>query len=148
MKNLIALLFMFYVFTGCAQKEFTNVQKGYAAEGYDVVAYFENKAVEGKKQFELNHNGIVYRFVSQENQESFKQDPEKFIPQYGGYCAYAIATKSEKVSINPKAFEIRDGKLYLFYHTVFANTLEMWLNENPEQLKIQADQNWVNIVNE
>jgi len=69
-----------------------------------------------------------------------------YMPQYGGYCAYAIAKKGEKVSINPKTFEIRDNKLYLFYDMFFTNTLDMWLENNPEQLKKQADDNWIKII--
>ena len=80
-----------------------------------------------------------------ENLEKFNADPEYYTPQYGGYCAYAIGKNGDKVKIDPKTFEIRDGKLYLFYHTFFANTLEKWLEEGAEELKKDADKNWIKI---
>ena len=64
------------------------------------------------------------------------------MPQYGGWCAYAMADKGEKVSINPKTFEIRDGKLYLFYNSWGTNTLDLWKKENVKGLQKKADQNW------
>ena len=62
--------------------------------------------------------------------------------QYGGYCAYAIAVDSKKVSINPKTFEIRDGKLYLFYNAWGTNTLKLWQKENVKGLQEKADKYW------
>ena len=68
---------------------------------------------------------------------------KKYTPQYGGYCAYAIAIKSKKVSINPESFEVKDGKLYLFYNAWGTNTLELWKKENKMKgLQIKADKNW------
>jgi len=64
-------------------------------------------------------------FSTKENLETFKKMPKKHMPQYGGYCAYAIGKNGEKVSINPKTFEIRDGKLYLFYNSWGTNTLKL-----------------------
>ena len=76
----------------------------------------------------------------------FQKNPKKYIPQYGGYCAYAIGKSSEKVSINPKTFEIRNDKLYLFYNSWGTNTLKPWKQETPEKLKNQADINWIKIT--
>jgi YHS domain-containing protein len=119
-----------------------NTKKGYAAEGYDVVSYFSNEAKEGLKQFSTKYDGVKYKFSSEENLNTFKSKPEKYLPQYGGYCAYAIALKSKKVSVNPKTFEIRDGKLYLFYNSWGTNTLELWKKENVKGLQEKADYNW------
>jgi len=80
--------------------------------------------------------------VSASNLEIFKLDPAKYTPQYGGYCAYAIGKTGEKVSINPKTFEIRDGKLYLFYNAWGVNTLALWSKEGAQDLKRKADENW------
>ena len=68
-----------------------------------------------------------------------------YVPQYGGYCAYAIADKGKKVSIDPETFEIRDGKLYLFYNAWGTNTLKMWLKEDVKGLQEKADKNWEDI---
>lgn len=124
-----------------------NLKKGYVAEGYDVVEYFNNKAVEGKSNFATTHDSVKYKFVSQKNLDAFLATPEKYVPQYGGYCAYAIAEKSKKVGIDPETFEIRDGKLYLFYNSWGTNTLELWKKENVKGLQKKADQNWEAIKN-
>ncbi len=119
-----------------------NQKKGAVARGYDEGAYFNNKAVKGSKKITTVYEGATFRFSNPENLAAFKKDPTKFVPQYGGYCAYAIGKKGEKVGINPKTFEIRDGKLYLFYNAWGTNTLELWLEEKPNELVRQADKNW------
>ena len=141
MKNLLFLLLVGLQF-GFAQSIDYNTKKGYVAEGYDVVAYFENKAIEGNKTYTVTYDGVKYKFVSQEHLDAFQQHPEKYIPQYGGYCAYAMGESGKKVNINPETFEIRDGKLYLFYNAWGTNTLELWLKEDVKGLQKKADQNW------
>ena len=123
-----------------------NTKKGYAAEGYDVVAYFTSAAKEGKKKYTTTYEDVNYKFSSEQNLNTFVENPSKFVPQYGGYCAYAVAKSGKKVGINPKSFQIKDNKLYLFYATVFADTLEKWNEEGPDALQKNADANWENIV--
>ena len=112
------------------------------AKGYDVVAYFDNEPKEGLGAFTTTYNGIKFKFSSQGNQDTFIKNPEKYIPQYGGYCAYAIAENAKKVDINPKTFEVRDGKLYLFYNSWGNNTLKKWLKKDVKGLQEKADSNW------
>ena len=147
MKPFILLLFLGVSTILPAQQIDYNTKKGFVAEGYDVVAYFNNKAENGDKKFATEYEGVKFKFSSKENLETFKESPKKYVPAYGGYCAYAIGVKGEKVSINPKTFEIRDGKLYLFYNSWGTNTLELWQKEGEEQLKIKADKNWNKIIN-
>ncbi len=141
MKHFVIAL-LFITSTISAQSIEYNTKKGYVAEGYDVVSYFNDKAEEGQKKYSAEYDGVKYKFISQEHLITFKSDPEKYTPQYGGYCAYAIAVKAEKVGINPKTFEIRDGKLYLFYNSWSTNTLELWKKENVKGLQVKADKNW------
>ncbi|HKK11191.1 MAG TPA: YHS domain-containing (seleno)protein [Flavobacteriaceae bacterium] len=141
MKNLLFFLFVgFHV--GFAQSIDYNTKKGYVAEGFDVVAYFDHKAVEGNKEYTTTYDGVKYKFISQEHLDAFQQHPEKYIPQYGGYCAYAMGESGKKVNINPETFEIRDGKLYLFYNAWGTNTFELWLKDDVKGLQEKADQNW------
>ncbi|WP_296380697.1 YHS domain-containing (seleno)protein [Winogradskyella sp.] len=119
-----------------------NTKKGFAAKGYDVVAYFNNGAIEGSKVYSTTFNGVKYKFHSQKNLDTFLKNPKAFIPQYGGYCAYAVATNSKKIDIDPKSFEIRDGKLYLFYNSWGNNTLKKWLEKDVKGLQNKADLNW------
>ncbi len=141
MKYFILLIAFISNLTFAQQIDY-NTKKGFVANGYDVVAYFNNEAIEGSKQFITGHDGVNYKFSSQKNLDTFKNNPDKYIPEYGGYCAYAIAIKSKKVSINPKTFEIRDGKLYLFYNSWGTNTLNLWKKEHVKGLQKKADQNW------
>ncbi|MFI1772984.1 YHS domain-containing (seleno)protein [Thalassobellus citreus] len=95
MKRLIILLLLVSS-VAFSQTTDYNTKKGFVANGYDVVAYFNNKVLEGNKTYTTKHDGVYYKFVSRENLNTFKESPKKFIPQYGGYCAYAIATKANK----------------------------------------------------
>lgn len=143
MRRLFILLFLAISTTvSFAQKSNFNVQKGAVAKGYDMVAYFSNTAVKGNTQFSTTHDGATFLFSSEENLKMFKESPEKYVPQYGAYCAYAMGVKGKKVPVNPETFEIRDGKLYLFYNKGRTNTLELWTEEGPEKLKEKADKNW------
>jgi YHS domain-containing protein len=123
-------------------KKHFNLKKGLAIEGYDPVAYFkQNKAVEGKKEFAIFHQGATYYFASAENKEMFKNDPAKYEPAYGGWCAYAMGANGEKVEVDPGTFKITNGRLFLFYNKFFNNTLKDW-NKDENSLKLKADENW------
>jgi len=147
MKKVVFGLLVSIGFLLNAQTIDYNTNKGYVAEGYDVVAYFNNSAEKGNKKFTTTHDNVKYKFSSEENLNTFKANPEKYVPQYGGYCAYAVAVKGEKVSINPKTYQIRDGKLYLFYNSWGTNTLNYWDKESPDDLVKKADTNWETIKN-
>ena len=124
------------------RKKHFNLEGGIAIKGYDPVTYFtQNKAVKGKKELAVSHQGILYYFSSAENKEAFKANPFKYEPEYGGWCAYAMGNSAEKVSIDPETFKIVNGKLYLFYNRFFTNTLKDW-NKNEATLKKNADVNW------
>ncbi|WP_298339956.1 YHS domain-containing (seleno)protein [uncultured Algibacter sp.] len=144
MRSLI-IIFTITISSLSAQTIDYNLKKGYAANGYDVVSYFNNKAIEGNRNFTATYDNTKYKFSSENNLNTFKKDPKMYIPQYGGYCAYAVAIKSNKVSINPKTFKINEGKLYLFYNAWGTNTLELWQKQNESELQKKADVNWENI---
>ena len=144
MKRLITILLIGFALTVNAQSIDYNINDGFVAEGYDVTEYFNNKAVKGNSKFIYTHDNVKYRFASQANLDKFKKKPNKYVPEYGGYCAYAIA-KGKKVDVDPKTFEIRDGKLYLFYNSWGTNTLKKWIKEGATSLQSEADKNWVQL---
>ncbi|MFT5257388.1 MAG: YHS domain-containing protein [Arenicella sp.] len=146
MKNFTTILLITISTTFFAQEY--NLKKGYVAEGYDVVSYFSNTAEKGDTAYTAVFEGVKFKFVSKQNLEIFKSTPKKYRPAYGGFCAYAVGAKAERVSINPETFEIRAGKLYLFYNAWGTNTFKMWQEEGAEQLKEKADKNWVKIKKE
>lgn len=125
-----------------AQDNNYNTEDGYVAGGYDVVEYFNNQAIEGDQKYTVSHDGVKYKFSKKENLTTFKLNPDKYVPQYGGWCAYAIGDSGEKVSIDPETFQILDGKLYLFYNRFFTNTLDYWNKKGPKKLREKADKNW------
>lgn len=126
-------------------KKHFNLDDGIAIKGYDPVAYFTTgKAVKGSKYFGVYSEGATYYFSSAANKELFKASPAKYQPEYGGWCAYAMGAKGEKVNIDPETFKIVNGKLYLFYNKFFNNTVKDW-NKDETNLKNKADINWVKI---
>ncbi|HLN95748.1 MAG TPA: YHS domain-containing (seleno)protein [Flavobacterium sp.] len=118
-----------------------NLEKGLAIQGYDPVAYFSKKAVKGKKELAASYKGATYWFANAADREAFLKDPERYEPQYGGWCAYAMGANGEKVEVDPETYKILDGKLYLFYNAYFNNTLKSW-NKDEGNLKKKADSNW------
>jgi YHS domain-containing protein len=139
--------FLLILFSTILYAQEYNLQKGFVAEGYDVVAYFSNIIEKGDVKLTTVYDGAKFKFSTKENLEIFKKAPKKYIPAYGGYCAYAIGAKDKKVSIDPETFEIRDGKLYLFYNSWGTNTLELWEDDGAEKLKEKADKNWKKMNN-
>lgn len=128
------------------QPSHTNIdKKGLAIQGYDPVAYFMDGATIGSEQIQFTVFGSTYYFSSLENKNLFQKNPEKYIPQYGGWCAYALGLGPDKVKINPETFKIIDDKLYLFYDFKGTNTLTLW-NEDEEALYIKAEENWLKIT--
>jgi YHS domain-containing protein len=124
-----------------------NLDDGIAIQGYDPVAYFTSKeAVEGKKEFQYQHENATYYFSSSATRDAFIKNPSAYKPQYGGWCAYAMGASGEKVEIDPETFKVFDGKLYLFYNAYFNNTLPKW-NKDETDLKTKADENWKAIIN-
>ena len=92
---------------------FTGATPGVAINGYDTVAYFtQGKPVEGSVDHVENWSGVTWRFASEENRALFAANPQKYAPQYGGFCAYAVAQGS-KAKTEPDAFTVFDNKLYL-----------------------------------
>ncbi|MDC8002522.1 YHS domain-containing (seleno)protein [Aureisphaera galaxeae] len=146
MKKIILLLGIIFMSLPVLGQDHVNLKNNYAAQGYDVVSYFQDHPQKGDKKYTHTHEGVRYRFASKENLMAFQANPDKYIPQYGGYCAYAIAKKGEKVGVNPKTYLISDEKLYLFYNSWGVNTLEKWNEEGAETLQKEADERWQDIV--
>ena len=142
----VAILFTSLAFIGCKTNGLYNYNKAnLAVEGYDVLSYFQGTPLKGKAAFSTNYKGGLYYFVNKENLAQFNLDPERYIPAYGGWCAYAIGNSAKKVSINPKTFKIKDDKLLLFYNKLGINTLKKW-NKQEAELSKKADKNWSEII--
>ena len=118
--------------------------RGLAIKGYDPVAYFtDGGPVEGSSDFEHKWNGATWRFASAAHRDLFAADPGKYAPQYGGYCAWAVS-QNKKAPIDPEAWRIVDGKLYLNYSMKVQKT---WEDDIPGFIK-QGDANWPQLRSE
>ena len=112
---------------------------GVAIKGYDPVAYFtENRAMKGSEKYSYDWLGTPWYFVSSKNRELFQSDPVRYAPQYGGYCAGEVVGGSVTVDIDPEAFKIIDGKLYLVYDKTNADNFAV----HAADYIPQADANW------
>ena len=116
-----------------------NATNGTALKGYDPVAYFTvgQAIMPGRDAYMFRWKGLAYRFASAENRDRFAADPAKYVPQYGGYCAYAMAI-NRIADIDPERWAIVDGKLYL-NNNRFAHAL--W-SVNKGANIASADGNW------
>jgi hypothetical protein len=118
------------------------IRDGLGLSGYDAVAYFtESKAVKGSPQFEHQWNGVRWRFASAAHREAFAASPERFAPQYGGYCAFAVS-RNQIAPTDPEAWEVVDGKLYLNYDK---RVRALWEKELPEAIRV-GDRNWPGVL--
>ena len=112
--------------------------QGVAIHGHDPVAYFAmSKPVKGSAALSATVDGATYWFANAENQQTFKADPTRYVPQYGGYCAYGVA-QGFKPDIDPTAFRIVDNKLYL---NLSPDVQARWVKDIPGYLKA-ANENW------
>lgn len=124
----------------------TAINTGYfgdvAIEGYDPVAYFtEGRAVEGSDEFALDWLGATWLFANAEHRDLFAEQPVRYAPQYGGHCALGTAFGESTANIDPEAWSIVDGKLYLQYSK---GGREEWEQDRANRIAA-ADQNWPEI---
>jgi YHS domain-containing protein len=140
------LLSIFIAVPAFAAKEavYKKGRSEVAIKGYDPVAYWtEGKPMEGSEEFSAQWHGATWQFSSQANLDLFKGNPEKYAPQYGGYCAWAMADgKGRTVRISPDAWNIYNGKLYLNFNQ---NVLKEWLTTRDADIEV-ADRNYPNIT--
>lgn len=119
-----------------------NDLTGLAIKGYDPVAYFRDaRPVAGSAQFTATHKGATFRFANAANRDAFIAEPQRYAPQYGGFCAYAAAN-GYKADIDPAAYAVVDGKLYLNYNRSIQST---WNKDRPGYIA-KGDANWPKVA--
>lgn len=110
-----------------------------AIKGYDAVAYFQTgQALKGSELFTFQWHGLIWHFVSKENRDLYAASPEKYAPQYDGYCAWAM-TEARRAQTDPEVWKIVSGKLYL---NCSETAYEKWSRDIPGNIK-KADLNWL-----
>jgi hypothetical protein len=111
-----------------------------AIKGYDPVAYFtDGRAVKGSEQFAYDWLGATWQFANAEHEQAFAATPIRYAPQYGGLCALGVANGERSVNVDPEAWRIVDGKLYLFFGKA---GLEQDWDASPAAVVAKADANW------
>jgi YHS domain-containing protein len=147
-KLLTALALALAAFTS-ASPAFADERPVYTApfssvgvSGYDVVAYFtDSRPVRGTTQFRTTHQNVEYRFASAEHLAAFRANPARYLPQYGGYCAWAVS-QGYTASANPNNWRIVDGKLYLNYNSEIQRR---WEGDIPGHIR-NANANWPRVL--
>ena len=137
----IILIALFSVFTSQTALADSIEQATVAVSGFDVVSYqTEQGPTRGSGWFVSEYAGEIYLFANEKNKERFDKNPERYLPAYGGYCAYGVAI-GKKFYTDPEAWRIVDGKLYL---NLDADIQNKWLKDIPGYIK-KADANWPKI---
>lgn len=145
LPGLVALLCAVLLFAAPATAKdpvSTGTFSSLAVSGYDPVAYFANgRPAEGRGDFEFEWRGATWRFANADNLAAFKTAPERFAPQYGGYCAWAVS-QGYTASSDPEAWRIVEGKLYLNYSKSVQAT---WAQDISGNI-VKADKNWPGVL--
>lgn len=123
---------------------FNTDEYGVAIQGYDPVAYFtQDAAVPGDPRIRAEYQEVIFYFSSAQNLELFNEDPEAYLPQYGGWCAWA-ASRNSIADVDPTQFVVHNGRLFLNYSGFINLRFRTRLDHNIEQ----ADRNWPDLSNE
>lgn len=119
-------------------------------KGFDPVSYFPEgggEPVRGEPNFSVSYRAVTYFFKTIENRDRFADNPNRYEPAFGGWCAWAMS-RGDKTDIDPNSFIVRDDRLYVFYKGLFGDTRKDWLRGNHDQLSQKADANWRSISDE
>lgn len=134
----LALIFICISLSAKAQKSEIFIKDSVAVRGYDVVAYFtQSRPEKGSKEFSYEWKTGKWYFANKAHLDAFKANPEKYAPEYGGYCAYGTAD-GHKAPTDPEAWTISDGKLYLNYNQ---KVMGIWRKDQADFIE-KANKNW------
>lgn len=143
-RRLLALTLLVFAATATAAGPVYTGRFGRTAiGGYDAVAYhLDGKAVLGSRSHVAEWNGAKWQFATAEHRQAFEASPERYAPQYGGYCAYGVGAKNDLVSSDPQAWDIVDGKLYLNYDR---DVQQLWRAQRARYID-SGNRNWPTLV--
>ncbi len=144
MKKLLCLFMLIFSQSSFASDAiYTGFFSNKAIDGYDSVSYFTaEKPLKGRSEFVTSYMDADWYFVSQENLNLFTANPTKYAPQYGGFCAWAVAEKNDRAPGDPNQFSIVDGKLYLNYD---AGVKTLW-EKDIQGFITQGNKNWPKLL--
>ena len=132
-----------------SRHRFNLLGENVAVAGFDPVSYFPEgggKPERGIFKIAEEYQGVTYRFASEEHRAAFKKNPQQYLPQYGGWCAWAVGAIGKRIDIDPESYNIRNGRLYLFYRDPQLDARDLWLKA-PDALTVKADAKWPELAN-
>ena len=142
-KKLASVLLLWAGLISGAAAEVDTTVSITGVQGYDLVSYHtEKRPLKGNGHFVSEYKGITYQFVNKANQKKFAKNPEKYLPAYGGYCAYGVAVKKKFLG-DPEVWRVVNGTLYL---NLDADIQDEWFKDVKGNIKA-ANTNWTNIKN-
>ncbi|WP_298311416.1 YHS domain-containing (seleno)protein [uncultured Aquimarina sp.] len=145
--TLVAVLFTATIFA--QDKKANNIDNSnIALQGYSPVSYLDlGIAQRGTKEYKSEHEKVIYYFTTKEQKATFDKNPKKYIPQYGGFCAFGIYAGA-KFRPDPNKFVIKDGKYFLFLYNIELDAQQLWLAENNHNTLVsKANSNWTKLRN-
>lgn len=143
-KTLVIVAFVFATPLFAQDKMANNIDNSnIALQGYSPVSYLDlGLAQKGNKSFKTNHKKVVFYFTSAEQKATFDKNPGKYLPQYGGFCAFGTYAGA-KFRVDPNKFIVENGKYYLYLNNLELDAKQLWLAENNHTtLERVADKNW------
>ncbi len=113
-----------------------------ALQGYSPVSYLDlGIAQKGLKEYKATYEGLAYYFTSKDQRNKFEENPTKYLPQFGGYCAFGVSVGA-KFRTDPNKFVVKDGKYFLFLYDLEVDAQQLWLAGNHDRLVEKANGNW------
>ncbi len=147
-KSSILVLALIVSSVGFAQDKTANNidNSNIALAGYSPVSYLDlGLAQVGNKAYKSEYKKVAYYFTSADQKATFDKNPERYLPQYGGYCAFGVYAGA-KFRVDPNKFLVKDGKYYLYLNNVELDAKQLWLAENNHsKLEGVADKNWAKL---
>lgn len=145
--QLTVILFAFLSTNAMAQNKAANNidDSKIALQGYSPVSYLDlGLAQKGVKEHKATYDGIAYYFTSADQKKTFEANPKKYLPQYGGYCAFGVYVGA-KFRVDPNKFVVKDGKYFLYLYDLEVDAQQLWLDGNHKELVKKADDNWTSL---
>ena len=132
---IVALILSLSINLNGQDKQANNIDNSnIALQGYSPVSYLDlGLAQMGNKAYKSEYNKVIYYFTNEDQKVSFDKNPEKYLPQYGGYCAFGIYAGA-KFRVDPNKFLVNDGKYYLYLYNVELDAQQLWMAENHNNL--------------
>lgn len=128
--------------TGQSKTEYNIDNSNVALSGFSPVSYLElGLAQKGVKAYKSTYDDVIYYFTNEEQKATFDKDPESYLPQFGGYCAFGIYAGA-KFRTDPNKFLIKDGQYFLFLNDLEVDAKQLWLAEDHKILASKAKKNW------